>query len=83
MESRVDPNILGGVIARVGDQVIDGSVRYRLNALRQHLLGSVASANVDFAFPEEADMGDHEALPEANSEYKPVSDTKPPAYRPS
>jgi len=83
MESRVDPNILGGVIARVGDQVIDGSVRYRLNALRQHLLGSVASAKVDFALPEEVDTGDHQVLPEANSEYKPVSDTKPPAYRPS
>lgn len=83
MEPRVDPNILGGVIARVGDQVIDGSVRYRLNALRQHLLSSVASANVDFALPEEADMGEHHALPEANSEYKPVSDTKPSAYRPS
>ncbi len=83
MVSRVDPNILGGVIARVGDQVIDGSVRYRLNALRQHLLGSVASAKVDFALPEEADTGGHQALPETASEYNPVSDTKPPAYRPS
>jgi F-type H+-transporting ATPase subunit delta len=83
MESRVDPNILGGVIARVGDQVIDGSVRYRLNALRQHLLSSVASAKVDFALSEETDMGGHQALPETASEYNPVSDTKPPAYRPS
>ena len=83
MEPRVDPNILGGVIARVGDQVIDGSVRYRLNALRQHLLSSVASANVDFALPEEADMSDHHALHEASSEYNTMSDTKPPAYRPS
>src|SRR5690348_6538036 len=83
MESRVDPNILGGVIARVGDQVIDGSVRYRLNALRQHLLTSVASAHVDFAVPEEADVGEYNAPPGADSEYKTVSDTKPPAYRPS
>ena len=83
MEPRVDPNILGGVIARVGDQVIDSSVRYRLKALRQHLLTSVASAHVDFALPEEAEGGEGHALPEADSEYKPVSDTKPPAYRPS
>ncbi len=83
MEPRVDPNILGGVIARVGDQVIDGSVRYRLNALRQHLLSSVASTKVDFALPQEADTGGHPILPEENSEYKSVSDTKPPAYRPS
>jgi F-type H+-transporting ATPase subunit delta len=48
MQTRVDPAILGGVIARVGDQVIDGSVRYRLNALQQQLLTGVASANVDF-----------------------------------
>ena len=83
MEPRVDPNILGGVIARVGDQVIDSSVRYRLNALRQHLLSSVASANVDSALPEEAQVGEHTALPETNNNYKTASDTKPPAYRPS
>src|SRR5581483_10498196 len=27
MRTRIDPNILGGIVARVGDQVIDGSVR--------------------------------------------------------
>jgi len=30
----VDPKILGGVVARVGDTVIDGSVLHRLNQLR-------------------------------------------------
>ncbi len=83
MEPRVDPNILGGVVARVGDQVIDSSVRYHLNALRQHLLSSVASANVDFALPEEAQEGEHTVLPETTNNYKAKSDTKPPAYRPS
>ena len=35
MHTQVNPTILGGVIARVGDQVIDGSVRYRLSALQK------------------------------------------------
>ena len=34
----VDPEILGGVIVRVGDRVYDGSVRRRLVRLRRHLL---------------------------------------------
>ena len=33
----VDPAVLGGVIAQVGDSVIDGSVRKRLSSLRQAL----------------------------------------------
>lgn len=33
----VDPSVLGGVVARVGDTVIDGSVRRRLDSLRQTL----------------------------------------------
>ena|SRR5579859_2954866 len=48
LQTKVDPTILGGVIARVGDEVIDGSVRYRLSALQQQLLNGVSSANVDF-----------------------------------
>jgi len=38
--SRVDPTIIGGVVARVGDQVIDDSVRGRLARLRRSLSGS-------------------------------------------
>jgi F-type H+-transporting ATPase subunit delta len=48
MQTRVDPTILGGVIARVGDQVIDGSVRYRLSALQRQLLTNVSTAQIDF-----------------------------------
>lgn len=39
---RVDPSILGGVIVRVGDRYIDGSVVARLGQLRQELTGSGA-----------------------------------------
>ena len=35
---RVDPSIVGGTILRVGDQILDGSVRRRLSALRRRLL---------------------------------------------
>jgi F-type H+-transporting ATPase subunit delta len=33
----VDPNVLGGVVARIGDTVIDGSVRHRLDQLKERL----------------------------------------------
>lgn len=35
---RVDPEILGGVVVRVGDRVFDGSVRRRVTKLRRQLL---------------------------------------------
>ena len=47
MTTRVDPTILGGVVARVGDQLIDGSVRYRLQALQRELLAGIATTSVD------------------------------------
>jgi F-type H+-transporting ATPase subunit delta len=36
----VDPSVIGGVVARIGDEVIDGSIRTRLDEAKQHL-GSV------------------------------------------
>jgi F-type H+-transporting ATPase subunit delta len=33
----VDPTVVGGVIARVGDEVFDGSIASRLDDARQHL----------------------------------------------
>lgn len=33
----VDPSVLGGIVARVGDVVIDGSVRHRLDQLREQI----------------------------------------------
>ncbi len=37
VEASVDRAILGGIIARIGDQLIDGSVRGRLDALKRRL----------------------------------------------
>jgi F-type H+-transporting ATPase subunit delta len=34
----VEPDILGGAIIRVGDRVLDGSVRRRMTKLRRQLL---------------------------------------------
>lgn len=39
IRAHVDPAIIGGVVARVGDQVIDDSVRGRLERLRRTLAG--------------------------------------------
>ena len=33
----VDPSIMGGVVAQIGDTIIDGSVRHRLDQLRETL----------------------------------------------
>ena len=35
----VDPTVIGGVVARVGDVIIDGSVSHRLQELRETLIG--------------------------------------------
>jgi F-type H+-transporting ATPase subunit delta len=37
LETNVDPDILGGVVVRIGDRLIDGSVRGRLERLRNQL----------------------------------------------
>jgi F-type H+-transporting ATPase subunit delta len=37
LSHRVDPSLLGGIVIRVGDKLVDGSVRTRLRLLRQHL----------------------------------------------
>jgi F-type H+-transporting ATPase subunit delta len=35
---RSDPRILGGVVVRIGDRILDGSVRRRLTALQRRML---------------------------------------------
>lgn len=37
LTTRVDPDILGGIILRIGDQVMDGSARGRLQAMQREL----------------------------------------------
>jgi F-type H+-transporting ATPase subunit delta len=37
---REDPAILGGVILRIGDRIIDGSVRRRMTRLKRQLLNT-------------------------------------------
>ena len=39
LKPKVDPNIVGGIIIRVGDKLIDGSIRSKLAALRKDLGG--------------------------------------------
>ncbi len=39
LKSEVDPEILGGVIARVGGKLLDGSTRSKLTALKRELVG--------------------------------------------
>jgi F-type H+-transporting ATPase subunit delta len=38
LDVRVDPSLLGGLVVQVGDRLIDGSVRGRLERLRQQLV---------------------------------------------
>ncbi len=40
LEESIDPGLIGGVVAQVGDEIIDGSVRGRLERLRRALVGS-------------------------------------------
>jgi F-type H+-transporting ATPase subunit delta len=38
LQRKVDPSLVGGVVARVGDQVFDGSLKNRLSELKSELL---------------------------------------------
>ena len=38
LTAKVDPAVIGGFVARVGDKVIDGSVRSKLRGLRQQIV---------------------------------------------
>ncbi|MGD9143877.1 MAG: ATP synthase F1 subunit delta, partial [Dehalococcoidia bacterium] len=39
LKAEVDPEILGGIIARVGGKLLDGSTRSKLAALKRELTG--------------------------------------------
>lgn len=38
LAAKVDPSIIGGLVARVGDKLIDGSTKARFSSLRQSLV---------------------------------------------
>jgi F-type H+-transporting ATPase subunit delta len=38
IETKVDPDLIGGLVARVGDLILDGSVRSQLDEMRRRLL---------------------------------------------
>ena len=40
VEARVDPALIGGVVARIGSAVYDGSVSRQLERIRDELAGS-------------------------------------------
>ncbi|HEY4280730.1 MAG TPA: ATP synthase F1 subunit delta [Conexibacter sp.] len=37
LTSRVDPSILGGIVLRVGNSILDASIKHRLDQLRKHV----------------------------------------------
>ena len=39
LETTVDPSIIGGIIAKVGDLVLDGSIKTQLNGLKESIKG--------------------------------------------
>jgi len=39
LSSKVDPSILGGMVAQVGDVVLDGSLKTQLNSLKESITG--------------------------------------------
>jgi len=39
LETQVDPSIIGGIIAKVGDLVLDGSIKTQLNGLMESIKG--------------------------------------------
>jgi F-type H+-transporting ATPase subunit delta len=42
LDVEVDPDLLGGLVVRIGDKLIDGSVRSRLERLRNQLVSGAA-----------------------------------------
>ena len=44
LETRVDPSIIGGAVARIGSTVYDGSVTTQLEKLKQRLVESETGA---------------------------------------
>ena len=82
ISTKVQPDILGGVVARVGDQVIDGSIRTRLSMLRQQLLRGVANdSGVEFLT--EAGIDGRSVDTEETLQHPPSGTTEPSSIQSS
>ncbi len=46
LQVTIDPRLLGGVVVQVGDLLVDGSARHRLDELKEHLLVSEAAYQI-------------------------------------
>jgi F-type H+-transporting ATPase subunit delta len=46
LQVTIDPQLLGGVVVQVGDLLVDGSTRHRLNELKEHLLVAEAAYRI-------------------------------------
>ena len=42
LQVRVDPTVVGGLVIRIGDRVLDGSIASRLSGLRRNLIEELA-----------------------------------------
>ena len=89
LETRVDPAILGGIVAQIGDTLIDGSVRRRLAVLRDQIIrggaggpddGSAAAALGNGHGPDTPAAPTTPAAPAGKTDGQP-SDSKPPASK--
>jgi F-type H+-transporting ATPase subunit delta len=46
LQVTIDPDLLGGVVVQVGDLLVDGSARHRLDELKEYLLDSEAAYRI-------------------------------------
>ena len=54
LQVTIDRELLGGIVVQVGDLLVDGSTRHRLDELKEHFLVSEA----DYRVPQRRDETD-------------------------
>ncbi len=47
LETTIDPAIVGGIVLRIGDKIVDGSVRSRIRQLRRQLVSADVRGDVE------------------------------------